>query len=135
MAVCVARDPWSPPIHGWGGIFHGWGPYPWISALTRRPFYSSRGGKSTGRVKNPRVGWVKTMGKPSVYFIPFSSPPILWAHTCGFFTLFVSNRIDEYVQRSMDGVPIHGWRVACNICIRGVDITYSHNKSCDRSMR
>ena len=24
-----------PPIHGWGGIFHEWGPYPCISAHTR----------------------------------------------------------------------------------------------------
>lgn len=27
------------------------------------PVYSSRGGKSMGRVKDPRVGWVKSMGR------------------------------------------------------------------------
>ena len=38
-------------------------PHPWISAHTCRSCYSSRGGKSTGRVKNPRVEWVKSMRK------------------------------------------------------------------------
>lgn len=61
---------------------------------------------------------------PSVCFIPLSSPPlpsppllvpphsILVAHpTCGFFFTSTSNRIDEYVQRFMDGGnPL----VACN---------------------
>ena len=46
-------EPWSPPIHGWGGIFHG-------SLLIP---VDPHGGKSKGRVKNPRVGWVKSMGK------------------------------------------------------------------------
>ena len=54
---------------------------------------------------------------PSVYFIPFSSPPSRRPPTRGFFTLFVdfppptSNRIDEYMQRPMDR---DYRRVACN---------------------
>ena len=50
---------------------------------------------------------------PNNYFITFSSPlsrfPMLLAHpTGGFFSASTSNRIDEYVQRSIDGVFIHG---------------------------
>ena len=52
----IARDPWSPPINGWGGHI------PWMVADTGG-CYPSRGGKSTGRVKSPRMGWVKSMGK------------------------------------------------------------------------
>ena len=59
---CCTRPVETP--HPWvGGIFHGWRPHPWNSAHTRRSCYSSRGGTSMGRVRNPRVGWVKSMGR------------------------------------------------------------------------
>ena len=32
-------------------------PHPWIAAVTGGSCYPSRGGKSTGRMENPRVGW------------------------------------------------------------------------------
>ena len=35
-------------------------PHPWVVGGS---YYPSRGRKSTGRVKNQRVGWVKSMGK------------------------------------------------------------------------
>ena len=38
-------------------------PHPWMVVVTGGSCYPSRGGKSTGRVKNPRVGRVKSLGK------------------------------------------------------------------------
>lgn len=52
----VARDPWSPLINRWGGIFHGW-MRSLVDPVTRLVE------ETTGRVKNPRVGWANNIEK------------------------------------------------------------------------
>ncbi len=59
--ACCARPVESP--HLWMGGEGGGACFPWKFAVTGGTCYPSRGGKFTGRVKNPRVGWFKNMGK------------------------------------------------------------------------
>ena len=40
-------------------------PHPWMVAVTGGSCYPSRGGKSTGRMKSPRVGWANNIEKGS----------------------------------------------------------------------
>ena len=83
----LAPDSWSlPPVHGWEGMFHVWGHLP-----------TSR----VQHIQNPQV-FISSL---SVTLVPSShiiGPPHPWIfHPIR--GLSTSNRMDEYVQRSMNG--------------------------------
>ena len=103
----VARDSWSPPpVHGWEGMFHGWGPYPWIYPQVAFSIF-----------KTPQA-FISLLSVALVPFINTIGPPHLWIfHLIR--GLSTNNRIDEYMQRSMDGdYP----RVTCNTLILFVSV-------------
>ena len=87
----VARDSWSPPpVHGWEGMFHGWGPHPWIYPQVAFSIF-----------KNPQA-FISSLSVALVPSFHIIGPPHPWIfHPIR--GLSTSNRIDEYVQRSMDG--------------------------------
>ena len=83
----VARDSWSPPaVHGWEGMFHRWGPHPWIYPQVAFSIF-----------KNPQafISSLSVALFPSFHTI---GPPHPWI-----FTLFVG------YPRVTVCAKIHGW--------------------------
>ena len=68
---------------------HEWGPHSWMVAVTGGSCYPSRGGKSTGRMKNPRVGWANNIEKGDEGYLKGRNKRVMWI-------------------KSMDRISIHG---------------------------
>ncbi len=68
----ITRDSWSfPPVHEWEGIFHGWGPYPWILATCRVQDNEDSPSVCFVSLSGPRPPFQYCWRTPPVDFLPY----------------------------------------------------------------